>query len=175
MQKNSQKVEQKSVLNIKSLIIRTSPVPYFAKFFYIDFFIIIVLLIWHYIKNNFDLFSSAIFQNITIIYILLFILEVYLIIAFVLKWINNKYKITQDSITHSFGTIIKRKKVYVLRNIIKITMKQTNWQKLFKFGTILIETQMEDQPIYLKNILEPDKHLQTIKKIACQNQQPMMM
>lgn len=84
---------------------------------------------------------------------------------FILSWKWELYIISQDTLTHSHGVILRSKEFHSLESVITIAVKQGIIGLLFNFGNIRIYSPFSEEPLRIKQVPSPFKTAEEIEKI----------
>jgi len=94
------------------------------------------------------------------------ILEIYLVIWIVLKWIHNVYYLTEKNIIKRSGILNTDEQIFDLKRIRSVDIHQGFIGKLLNYGDITIQTSASggyQQDIYLTGISYPEKYKELFK------------
>jgi len=122
--------------------------PYILIYFMILFLFILTI----YVKstgmplNSFTLIGTIIFAIISI-----GLTEIHRI--------KDTYKISGHYVGHRSGYLAKTEKKIHLKSITDINASQGLWQRLVKYGSIMVQSASGANHIYVKNINHPEKFL----------------
>lgn len=97
------------------------------------------------------------------------VLELYFVIKILLDWIGNVYYFdaAEKRLIQRQGVLNINEKVYDLKNIRSISMKQGIWGRLFHYGSITITASAAggySDKVYLNGISNPERSEEFLKK-----------
>jgi len=101
----------------------------------------------------------------TFVMLIIFLFEIFFILAISVIWVNQFYEIMPGKIVHRRGVFKKQKTVYECAHVQRIELKQGFIGKLLNFGTLILYSPALDKEVYLVNIDSPEKYLNIIQKI----------
>lgn len=162
-------------VKVFKVTIRKSPVTFLINFVVINLFLLGLYLLFFAINSALSLgiISNNLSKVNLLMIALVVIYEMYIVVSHILKWINHSYSITHDSIIENRGVFFKKQNTCVFRNILEVKLRQRLLGKIFKYGTIEIKTQLQDEQIILKNVMNPVRNVKLIWQIATKNQEPI--
>ncbi len=83
----------------------------------------------------------------------------------ILGWFFNFYKITGENIIYNTGVFRVRRDVYALRNIETVSLDQSFFGRLFKYGEIYLYAPTLNDTIVMKHIYKPWQYLKIINSL----------
>lgn len=103
-------------------------------------------------------------QFTTIIFIIVTILQVFLLLAIVLKWSNDYYELQEDEVIKMSGIFSKNGKAFAYQNIQSITVQQSFLGRMLRYGTVYLYIPVLGQDIAFNEIPNPYAFIALIKK-----------
>lgn len=96
--------------------------------------------------------------------ILLLPLQLYILVALLLKWASEEFEITDKEIIIKHGVIKKESKSYLFINMQSLKVTQTAFERIAGAGTISIHLPTLRQDLVLGEIPSPQKVADDLKK-----------
>jgi uncharacterized membrane protein YdbT with pleckstrin-like domain len=96
-------------------------------------------------------------------YILLSLIELFLILLVTLRWTSEEYEIRNDTIVHRIGILKTMEETYSLRNLGNAAISQGVLGKIFNFGTIRIFSPLLKQEYFINNVHNPKQILESLE------------
>lgn len=125
---------------------------------------LIVLLLYIFLRIiviSLDLvadFSPFIIQikiSEAIIFIILSIIQSFLVISAVITWSNESYLLYKNTLTHKRGLVTLKQDVYYLNDIQDLQVRQGFLSRVFNFGSVKFYSPALGRKVTIMNIPEP--------------------
>lgn len=118
---------------------------------------------------KYQLYSNLPYSNSftyeTLKLLLLPLIQLIITIYAFLNWYRETYIITSSTITHSWGVFLKRERIFNIKKGAIITTSIGLFGRVFRYGSLNIETSSTRKPIVLKDIPHPQNFIPTLHQI----------
>lgn len=141
-------------MKIEDVLIKTRPA---RRSFFVDYAMIFVLL-----GTAYFVWKTNILNPVTL-YGIIGVIAIILIYIEIIRF-SNTYYITKHQLIKRSGIISKKIESIFLRNISEINLSQNAFQRVLRYGDIIINSRAANQ-ISFKKISEPKKIIRKIEKL----------
>ncbi len=130
--------------------------------FYVFLRIIVISLD---LVTDFSPFITQIKISEVIVFIILSIIQSFLVISAVIAWSNENYTLYKNTLTHKRGIVTLKQDVYYLNNIQDLQVRQGFLSRIFKFGSVKFYSPALGRKITIMNVPNPKQIGDVIAKI----------
>lgn len=159
--------EQKIHQNSYSYTVRKTPVLLVAQIVFVE----ILILVAHLSIRFVSLWIAGILEFeipgifFTVELVIMQFVGVYLIVMFVLQWVNTYYVLNPKEVIVKKGVIATYSGTYELANLQSMSVLQGIFGKIFNYGTIKLFNPVLKEDLYLSDISNPRKYAAIIQEI----------
>lgn len=89
------------------------------------------------------------------VFVLIIISQTVILVAIVLQWFNEFYKVNKTSIVHTRGVFHRKEDIYSLKTVESGSVMQTLLGKLLNYGTVKIYSPVLKREYFLTEISDP--------------------